>query len=103
MQGLIDSPEVQRALIARAITEDHLGMTAMSSKIDRLAADIEKLTALLHDAKLPKLNADVEKLMGLFTGAKSVVWAVTWVGGLGAVFTAIGHLLAPYFTFSQHK
>ena len=103
MQGLIDSADVQRALIARAITEDHLGMTAMSAKIDKLAADIEKLTALVKDAELPKLNADVEKLMGLFAGAKSVVWAVTWVGGLGAVLTAIGHLLTPYISFNQHK
>ena len=103
MQGLIDSAEVQRALIARAITEDHLGMTAMSAKIDKLAADIENLTKLVKEAELPKLNTDVEKLMGLFTGAKSVVWAVTWVGGFGAVITAIGHLLAPYFTFNQHK
>ena len=103
MQGLIESPDVQRALIARAIIEDHLGMTAMAVKIDKLAADIEKLTELVKEAELPKLNADVEKLMGLFTGAKSVVWAVTWVGGLGAVFTALGHLLAPYVTWSQHK
>ena len=103
MQIMAQDPDVQRTLIARAINEDHLGMTAMSSKIDKLAADIENLTKLVKEAELPKLNADVEKLMGLFAGAKSVVWAVTWVGGLGAAFTALGHLLAPYITFTQHK
>ena len=103
MQILAQDPDVQRTLIARAINEDHLGMAAMSAKIDKLATDVAVLTALVKDAELPKLHNDNEKLMGLFAGAKSVVWAVTWVGGLGAVLTAIGHLLAPYFSFNQHK
>ena len=103
MEILAEDPNVQRALIYRAINEDHLGMTAMLGKIDKLATDVEALTQLVKDAQLPKLHNDNETLMGLFKGAKSVVWAVTWVGGLGAVFTAIGHLLSPYITWSQHK
>ena len=103
MQTLADSPDVQRALIARAINEDHLGMTAMSAKIDKLAADVEALTQLVKDAQLPKLNTDVEKLMELFKGAKSVVWLVTRIGGIAAVATALGHLLSSYVTFNQHK
>ena len=84
MQGLVESPDVQRALIARAITEDHADVVLMSAKID-------------------KLSADVETLMELFRGAKSVVRAVTWIGGLGAGLAALWHLVSPYVTFNQHK
>ena len=84
MQGMTESPDVQRALIARAITEDHADMVLMSAKID-------------------KLNADVETLMELFKGAKSVVRAVTWIGGLGAGLAALWHMMSPYVTFNQHK
>ena len=79
-----DSPDVQRALIARAIAEDHADLAAVSDKIDALAIK-------------------VDALMKLFDGAKAVVKAVTWLGGLGGAIAALAALLAPYFTFSHHK
>lgn len=84
MQAMTDSPDVQRALIARAIAEDHADLAEITAKIDALTVKVEALTQL-------------------FDGAKMVVKVVTWVGGLGGVITAIGALLAPFVTFHHNK
>jgi len=84
MMPMTDSPDVQRALIARAIAEDHADLTAITMKLDALTLKVEALTQL-------------------FEGAKMVVRVVTWVGGLGGVITAIGALLAPFVTFHHNK
>ena len=78
-----DSPEIQRALLARAISDDHAGLTLMAAKID-------------------KLTLDVETLMELFNGAKTVVRAVSWVGGVAVALTAAWHVMSPYVTLSAH-
>ena len=79
-----DSPEIQRALLARAISDDHAGLTLMAAKID-------------------KLTLDVETLMELFKGAKTVVRAVSWVGGVAIALIAAWHALSPFVIFSPPK
>ena len=81
---MTDSPDVQRALIARAIAEDHADLKAVSDKLD-------------------ELGVKVDALMRLFDGAKVVVKAVTWLGGLGGGIAALIALLSPYFTFHHNK
>ena len=81
---MTDSPDVQRALIARAIAEDHADIKAVADKLDAL-------------------TVDVKALMKLFEGARAVVKVVTWVGGLGGIIAALGALLAPYFSYTPHK
>lgn len=98
-----ESIEVQRALIARAINEDHTDMVLMSAKIDKLTADVETLMGLVKESGIQKMHADHEKLMELFQGAKGVVRIVTWVGGIAGVLAAMVAAMAPYFTFNHAK
>ena len=81
---MTDSAEAQRALIARAIADDHADLIIINKKIDKLAGD-------------------VETLMELFKGAKGVVRIVTWIGGIAGILSAIVAALAPYFTFNHTK
>ena len=79
-----DSAEIQRALLARAISDDHADLSAMSAKID-------------------KLTLDVETLMELFKGAKVVVRVVSWVGGVAIALIAAWHALSPFVAFNPPK
>ena len=67
-----DSPDVQRALMARDILEGRDDMAAISIKLDRLTADVEILMQLLHSANA--IGRLLTWLAGL-TGAAAAVWA----------------------------
>ena len=63
--------QVERALMARDIVE--------------LRGDVAAV------------RADVAELVALFKGAKAVVRAVKWIGGLGAGVAAIWAVISPFF------
>lgn len=81
---MTESPDVQRALMARDILEGRDEMLAISAKLD-------------------KLSADVETLMRLLRSANAIGKLFTWIAGVSGAVAAIWAWFIPHLPHGPLK